>query len=240
MEADEDIAKEFRDFYTQLYREEPQVCPIPDSYLQHTPVTALNKHNLSLLEEPIRIEEVIGAISRLKPLKSPGPDRFSSGFYKTFCPILAPILVRLFNSFSGPGSIPKEMLEASVVVLPKPGKDPTKCSSYRTISLLNVDLKLFTGILAHRLGPMMPGIIEPDQSGFIQNRQCNDNTKRTFHLIDKAHKTAMDAVLLTVDAEKAFDRVNWHFWGKTLIRFGLGDRFRAWIHSCYDAPRASI
>lgn len=123
-----------------------------------------------------------------------------------------------------------------MVLLPKPRKDSTKCSSYCPISLLNVDLKLFTGVLAHRLGPMMPGIIEPDQSSFIQNRQCGDNTKRILHLIDKAHKTPLRAVLLTVDAEKAFDRVNWAFLDKTLIRFGLGDWFRSWVQSCYDAP----
>ncbi|KAJ1129150.1 hypothetical protein NDU88_007521 [Pleurodeles waltl] len=77
------------------------------------------------------------------------------------------------------------MLVATIVVIPKPGKDPENCASYRPISLLNIDAKLFTGILEHRLNYYMPGLVDPDQAGFIPHRQCSDNTKRLLHLLDK-------------------------------------------------------
>ncbi|KAJ1130103.1 hypothetical protein NDU88_008459, partial [Pleurodeles waltl] len=74
--------------------------------------------------------------------------------------------------------------------------DPEECASYRPISLLNIDAKLFTGILAHRLNPYMPGLVDPDQSGFIPHRQCGDNTKRLLHLLDKTDRSRREALFL--------------------------------------------
>lgn len=61
-----------------------------------------------------------------------------------------------------------------------------------------------------------------------------------MHLIDKSQFAGTDAMLLSVDAEKAFDRVNWGFLDWTLAQFGIGERFRAWVASCYDCPQATI
>lgn len=237
---DTQIADAFREFYASLYTADPATDAQGDEYLAQTAITALNPSEAESLEAPIRTEEIIAAISRLKPLKLPGPDVYTASFYKLFCPLLAPVLTHLFNSFQGPGSIPSDMLAADIVVIPKSGKDPKLCAAYRPISLLNLDLKLFTGVLAARLGPKLPGIVDPDQSGFIPNRQCSDNTKRTMHLIDKAQVQQLDAALLSVDAEKAFDGVDWDFLGRTLERFGLGRRFRAWVASCHATPRAHV
>lgn len=41
-------------------------------------------------------------------------------------------------------TLPASMAEAIIVVVPKPGKDPELCTSYRPISLLNADAKILT------------------------------------------------------------------------------------------------
>lgn len=74
------------------------------------------------------------------------------------------------------------MTEAAISVIPKPGKDPKYCGSYRPISLLNIDVKIFSGILAARLNPLMDGLIEPDQSGFIPTRQGGD-TQKDYYIL---------------------------------------------------------
>lgn len=60
-------------------------------------------------------------------------------------------MVKIFNALGSEGALPQEPLKAHVSIIPKEGKDSTSCSSYRPISLLNIDLKLFTKILASRL-----------------------------------------------------------------------------------------
>ncbi|KAJ1115659.1 hypothetical protein NDU88_003881 [Pleurodeles waltl] len=132
------------------------------------------------------------------------------------------------------------MLDASIVVIPKHEKNPTHCGSYRPISLLIVDTKLLMGILASSLNPLMPGLVDLDQLGFIPLRQCGDKTKQIMHMRDKAQRMGREQMLLIIDAEKAFDRVQWPHPQATLEHFRLGPRFHAWITSMYSHSKASV
>lgn len=65
----------------------------------------------------------------------------------------------------------REALEANIVIILKEDKDSTLCSSFRPISLLNVDTKLFAKVLAERLKQIINEIIHSDQVGFIPGRE---------------------------------------------------------------------
>lgn len=95
------------------------------------------------MEGPISIDEVQDTIKALKLSKAPGPDGFGSEYYKMLSPSLGPHLKSLFNNIISAGSIPDGFNEALITVLPKPGKDHLLVESYRPISLLNVDFKIF-------------------------------------------------------------------------------------------------
>lgn len=72
------------------------------------------------------------------------------------------------------------MSEAMIVVVLKSGKDPEQCASYRPISLLNVDPKLLTKMLARRLNTVITAFSTPDQTGFMPGRGTNINIRRLF------------------------------------------------------------
>lgn len=57
----------------------------------------------------------------------------------------------------------------------------------------------------------MSELINADQAGFIRGRQTQDNIKRTLHIINHIQETDLQAIIFSLDAEKAFDSVNWHF-----------------------------
>lgn len=88
----------------------------------------------------------------------------------------------------------KGTLEAHICITPKEDKGPVLVNNYRPISLLNIDLKIFSKILANRLSSHMTSLINKDQVGFIQEREARGNQKGFF---------------LSLDAEKAFNRVAW-------------------------------
>uniref|UniRef100_A0A8C5QKS0 Reverse transcriptase domain-containing protein n=1 Tax=Leptobrachium leishanense TaxID=445787 RepID=A0A8C5QKS0_9ANUR len=95
-------------------------------------------------------------------------------------------------------------------------------------------------MMAMRLSPFLPSLIHPDQVGFTHQRGARDNTYRAVNLIHRAHTARTPMVLLSVDAEKAFDRVDWTFMKAVLERFGLGPRWLTWISALYNNPSAVL
>lgn len=147
------------------------------------------------------------AIKSLKPGKSPGFDGLTAHYYKTFNNLLS-LLQLTLNSLMDPRQVPNSFLMAHVTVLPKPGKDPTDCSSYRPICLLNLDLKLLAKIIAKHLRTILPQLIGPEQVGFMAGREARDNVTKALNLIHRCRQDGFEGFLLSTDMEKTFDGVS--------------------------------
>ncbi|XP_030046348.1 zinc finger protein 721-like [Microcaecilia unicolor] len=237
----ESIRRRFSEFYQRLYAQE--INPPAESileYLADSGLASFTEQQRTMLDAPVTPVEIQKAIQHLPSCKSPGLDGLPNEFYKKFALELAPLLADLFN-LSGKGeALPASMLEAWIAVLPKPNKDHTDCGSYRPISVLNADVKILAKVLANRLAPLLPAVIHPDQVGFVAYRKASDNTRRVVDLMYLAKKMKKPLCLLSLDAEKAFDRVHWPFMYKVMEAFGVGPQFRGWIQAFYESPKACI
>lgn len=103
------------------------------------------------------------------------------------------------------------MNSALIAVLPKPNEDTTKCSNYRPLSILNAEIKIFAWVLACRLEPQITKLIHCDQTGFKKTRLDSDNVRQLLHVIHNAKDIASPCAVLSLDAEKAFDRLEWEY-----------------------------
>lgn len=95
--------------------------------------------------------EIKEAIKSLNPSKAPVPDGFSGNYYRKYSDLLVPHLCSFFNNLKKGSPLPPHENAAFIHVIPKLGKDLSNCENVHQISLIDVDLKILTKILATRL-----------------------------------------------------------------------------------------
>jgi hypothetical protein len=94
-----------------------------------------------------------------------------------------------------------------ITLIPKKG-DTETLSDFRPISLIHSLTKLFTKVLARRLGPKLDEMVAPCQTAFIKNRCIQENYLYVQNTARFLHRTKRPAVLLKLDLAKAFDIVS--------------------------------
>lgn len=128
---------------------------------------------------------------------------------------------------------------ATISLILKKDRDPLSCGSYRPVSLLNVDLKILSKILALRLQRAISSIISLDRTGFMPGRQASYSTGRLLNIIHSPSRDTPE-IVVSLDAEKAFDRVEWGYLYEVMDKFGLDKDFILWVKLLYVSPMASV
>ena len=108
-----------------------------------------------------------------------------------------------------------------------------RCGSYRPISLITTELKLFAKVLVRRLEKIVGKLIHHDQTGFLKGRLASDNIRRLFHIIHASESAADPAAVFSLDVQKAFDRVGWEYLWVVLEKFGFGNKFILMVKTLY-------
>jgi hypothetical protein len=207
------IKEEVKKFYKELY-EQGGTTNVEENFFQFNEKIPA--------ERATRLTITIGKEELLQTLKSckdsaPGPDGIPYSYYKHFWDIFGDILVQSWNESLLTGQLPPSHSTSILRLLPKEGKDLTKLTNWRPITLSNCDHKLFTKCYANRLTGILADYLHPNQTAYLPGKQIQDNLR----LIDILNKTAETPVIVALDAKKAFDSVTHDYIRRVLKEYGL-------------------
>jgi hypothetical protein len=171
---------------------------------------------------PFTKDEVVDVINQMHPLKAPGPDGLPALFFQKFWNIIAEDVLSYVLGILNNGIPPDDINQTFLALIPK-NKQPSIPKDFRPISLCNVIMKIVTKVIANRIKPILPEIIDEEQSTFVHGRLITDNAlvaMECFHWLKKK-KGKKGMMALKLDMAKAYDRIEWSFVQSTLMSMGF-------------------
>ena len=153
---------------------------------------------------------------------SPGPDGIPYSIWTGLWSVTGKVLMEAWEYTLETKTLPPSHKVSFLKLIPKAGKDLKKLTNWRPISLSNCDHKAFTKVHPNRLSKQIADKICENQTAYLKGRLINDNIRALRASINVINEeTDIDAVLISLDAKKAFDSVEHSYIETCLRKFGL-------------------
>ncbi|KAH7961407.1 hypothetical protein HPB52_008892 [Rhipicephalus sanguineus] len=240
----EEISSAFRNYFrTQFQVSDPEEAVFATQqmrdlcqYLQRP-----SEEEFSALDGEATMDELQGATQKMPPNSAPGVDGLTAGFYATFMDVLGDALLAVVNALLAKHIKPDSFGAGRIVLLLKDGAPPNELSSWRPITLLNVDYKIVAAILNNRIKLLLPGMISPIQSCAVPNLTLLMFANLMFayltatrDVFEYVSSKRLSGAFVSLDQAKAFDRVKHDYLFEVLREFGFPVGFVELVNLLYS------
>ena len=222
-ESNEDILSMWKDHFQELSN--PEVSKDFDyekydlSVMQNNIIEDLEKGKTKI--EPIIEEEIRLAILGLKVGKSPDVDGITAEHYKNASEQLLPIIKQTLNTIIGQLDIPQFLKGGILTPVLKKNKDRQNPANYRGITVTKIFAKILQSVLKRRIDVQIASIQNPLQRGFTEAIPMLFAAFLASEVIIESGENKEEVLLLTLDAEKAFDKLNHEILFNKLYHYGI-------------------
>ena len=239
------IQNEHTKFWSKLYSKTSDGTEPPPSTQNISELTNINIPQLPRsaalsLEAEITEDEIVQQIHRLPCRKAAGKDGLKAELFKLAPRLWAKSLLPIFQDVMlRQGELPKPFRVSIIILLHKKGCT-LQPPNYRPIALLNVIAKILSGVHCARLRRVLHTVIPHEQTGFVPNRSITENIILLTDAIHYASRHHPSSIILALDFEKAYDRIQWNVMVAVLRKMGFGQRFITTIKTMYTNRSAQL
>ncbi|CAM2106433.1 unnamed protein product [Caretta caretta] len=220
-------------FYTSLFspnQTDPNACRV---LWEELPMISVGDRDRQQL--PLTLAEFSETLHHMPTNKSPGMDGLTVEFYRVFWDILGPDLVTVSAKSLQSGVLPLLCRRAVLALLPKKG-DLRDLQNW----LLSMDYKVIAKAISLRLGSVLSDVVHPDQTYTVPGLSIFDNLYLVQDLLELGCRDGLSFALLSLDQEKAFDRVDHRYLLNTLQAFGFGPQFVGFLQTLYASAECLV
>ena len=175
---------------------------------------------------PLSLSECHSSLLGMALRKAPGCDGLPVEFYLKFWDVLGPDLVEVLNFCYLSGSLSRTQRRGLIALSFKKG-DRLVPRNWRPISLLNMDYKIASRAIAGRLLKVIHLVVNSNQTCGVPGRYIGDSVAFLRDVVSYASLSGTPVAILSLDQEKAFDRVDWGLGSAWLAAYSNGSVYFA-------------
>ncbi|KAL0284160.1 UNVERIFIED_CONTAM: hypothetical protein Sradi_7207000 [Sesamum radiatum] len=233
--AQNDVNQEFISYFQNLFGGPSLHRSLDLEFLRPELKHTITPAEASLLTAHVTRSEVKEAFFDIDVESAPGPDGYTSEFYRAAWSVVGQDLFKAVGEFFHTGKLLKQINTTLIALIPKVNM-PLYVSDYRPISCCNVLYKAITKIIVKRIHRILPLMIDNSQTAFVPGRSITDNILLAQELLAGYNQMRLpNRCTLKVDIQKAYDSVEWDFLLEVLSFFSVS--INGSIHGFFKGGR---
>ena len=209
IEGDENLLNHATDYYTTLFGPVEEHNIHMDQSVWDE-VDKVSDEDNEKLCKPFCEQEIKDALFQMERNKAAGPDKIPIEFYQACWDIIKNDIIQLFDDFHK-GRVDISRINYGVITLLPKVSDAVRIQQFRPICLLNCLYKLITKTLTLRIEKVAEKLIHPNQTTFMKGRNIMNGIMILHEILHETKRKKQLGIVLKLDFEKAYDKVNWSF-----------------------------